>query len=129
MLLSDTLPKKHFLSTSLFYSYEISGHTLIRRLFGVFPILKVSMSQLGLPRLAAYAEMNLPTALLKKLNLRNKSHSSKNPYLIESQDSYKFIIYLFGGNLFKLRQAIGRAHILDQKKRKFNPRTYEKRPA
>ena len=114
MLLSITHSKKQLLGTSLIYSYEISGYTLIRRLFGVFPILKVSMSHLILPRLATYAEMNLASTFLKKICIKNKPYSAKYPYLIESKNSGKFIIHLTGGNLFKLRQAIGRAHALEQ---------------
>lgn len=109
--------QKNFLSTTIFYSYEISGNKLIRRLFGIFPVCKISISQLGLPRLAAYTEMNSITALFKKANIRNRSYSAKNHYLIESQDANKFIIYLSGGNLFKLRQAIGHAHKLDKIKK------------
>lgn len=91
-------------------SYELRGNVLIARLFGLFPIFSIHLSNVHYLRLATRSEITPLNLLLNCSLLLPQRRSIRPLYVLKAKTGRRLFLKLEGDAHFRLRQAIGRHH-------------------
>jgi len=90
-------------------SYELKGHLLTARLFGLVPIFTIHLSNVHYLRLASRDEVSPLYLITNWLQFLPHRRSICPVYVLQAKTGRRLFLKLEGEAHFKLRQAIGRA--------------------
>ena len=89
-------------------SYELQGSLLTARLFGLFPVFSIHLSNVHYLRLATRGEVNPLYLLGTWFQFLPHRRSICPVYVLQAKTGRRLFLTLEGTAHFKLRQAIGR---------------------
>ena len=89
-------------------SYELQGSLLTARLFGVFPVFTIHLSNVHYLRLATPDEVSLPYRLSNILQFLPHRRCVCPLYILQAKTGRRLFLKLENEAHFTLRQAIGR---------------------
>jgi hypothetical protein len=90
-------------------SYELQGSLLTARLFGIFPIFTIHLSNVHYLRLATQDEVSPLYLLSNWLQFLPYRRSVCPVYVLQAKTGRRLFLKLESGTHFKLRKAIGSA--------------------
>ncbi len=91
-------------------SYELHGSLLTARLFGLFPVFTIHLSNVHYLRLATHDEVSPLYLLGNWLQFLPHRRSICPVYVLKAKTGRRLFLKMDGTTHFKLRQAIGRQH-------------------
>ncbi len=89
-------------------SYELQGSLLTARLFGVFPVFTIHLSNVHYLRLATHGELSPLYLLGNWMHFLPHRRSISPIYVLQAKTGRRLFLKLDGSAHFKLRQVIGR---------------------
>jgi hypothetical protein len=89
-------------------SYELQGHLLIARLFGLIPVFSIHLSNVHYLRLATRDEVTPFYHLINCLQFMPHRRAVCPVYMLQAKTGRRLFLKLESGAHFTLRKAIGR---------------------
>jgi len=106
------------LSRDLLCSYELRGNRIVARLFGIFPVQNVHLSEIHYLRLSSKDETTPIYLFFNWPHFLPYRRSVRPVYVLQTKTHRRLFLKLDGNAHFKLRQAMARTREPRQQRRR-----------